>query len=81
MERGIQPVLNYAAEDDVQHTNGEAGDTAERMLEKAEADLAAKARIFMQSIHDCDNSTPARGFVGIKVSITHLLPCRSGICM
>lgn len=66
-QRGILPILNYAAEADVQQDNEDQNDSSSGP--GAEKDLEAQARIFMRSIDDCDNATPSRGFVGIKVSL------------
>lgn len=61
-QRGILPILNFAAEDDVDHGAAKEGDDC-----AGEACLDANARIFMRSVVDCDNRG-ARGFVSIKVT-------------
>lgn len=64
-ERGILPILNYAAESDVGEADGD-GKAFTSLSE--EAALDRQQRVFMRSIADCDNTRPSRGFVGIKVN-------------
>ena len=63
-QRGILPILNYAAEDDVKNSDKEK---AAGLDLDEEACLDKNVGIFMRSITDCDSDSPSRGFVGIKV--------------
>ena len=67
-QRGILPILNYAAEDDVKQDA--KNDVAEVDMD-GEACLNKNVGIFMRSIIDSDNTSASRGFVGIKVSVQH----------
>ena len=70
-QRGILPILNYAAEDDVNH---DAKNNSAELDMEVEACLNKNVGIFMRSITDSDNTSASRGFVGIKVSL-RLYPC------
>lgn len=76
-QRGILPILNYAAEEDLKHANNGEQDSVKS---SEEAKYNWQHSIFMRSIKDCDNTTPAKGFVGIKVSLLNLSLMRSHCC-
>ena len=63
-QKGMMPILQYGAEDDVSKQPAEA----EFSLE-AERKLDNKARLFLHCIANCDNTQPLRGFVSVKVNV------------
>ena len=77
-QRGLLPILNYAVEDDVKHAEDKGTSAG---LADIEAKPNANACIFMQSIADCDNTTPSRGFVSAKVCFASPSNTNTGIAI
>lgn len=71
-QRGLVPILNYAAEADVDQEKGGKEFTMDSECGREEARIQCNVHNMRQAISDCDNTTPSQGFVCGKVRTGYL---------